>query len=197
MFSNSVELILSIAYREATARRHTHLTLEHLLYVLAHDAEGEKILNACGADLPALRSELEQVPVGEGRAVPARAPAGARADAGVPPHAADRRAARAERQPARGAGRRPAGGDAAAAQVVRLAAARRPGRHAPRHPELHQPRHLEGAADLDGSLVLGVVERRRRAVRPGRGRQGLGPRSAGRLHRQPVGRAPRPASSIR
>jgi len=60
MFSNSVELILSIAYREATARRHTHLTLEHLLYVLAHDAEGEKILNACGADLPALRSELNK-----------------------------------------------------------------------------------------------------------------------------------------
>ena len=57
MFSSSVELILSIAYREATARRHTHLTLEHLLYVLAHDAEGEKILTACGADLPALRRE--------------------------------------------------------------------------------------------------------------------------------------------
>ena len=60
MFSNSVELILSIAYREATARRHTHLTLEHLLYVLAHDTEGEKILTACGADLPALRSELNK-----------------------------------------------------------------------------------------------------------------------------------------
>src|SRR6185503_10147398 len=60
MFSNSVELILSIAYREATARRHTHLTLEHLLYVLAHDAEGEKILGACGADLPALRAELNK-----------------------------------------------------------------------------------------------------------------------------------------
>jgi ATP-dependent Clp protease ATP-binding subunit ClpA len=60
MFSNSVELILSIAYREATARRHTHLTLEHLLYVLAHDAEGEKILTACGADLPMLRSELNK-----------------------------------------------------------------------------------------------------------------------------------------
>ncbi|HEY8551055.1 MAG TPA: ATP-dependent Clp protease ATP-binding subunit ClpA [Vicinamibacterales bacterium] len=60
MFSSSVELILSIAYREATARRHTHLTLEHLLYVLAHDTEGEKILAACGADLPALRRELDR-----------------------------------------------------------------------------------------------------------------------------------------
>jgi ATP-dependent Clp protease ATP-binding subunit ClpA len=60
MFSSSVELILSIAYREATARRHTHLTLEHLLYVLAHDTEGEKILGACGADLPLLRRDLDR-----------------------------------------------------------------------------------------------------------------------------------------
>ena len=60
MFSASLEIVLTVAYREATSRRHTHLTLEHLLYVLAHDAEGEKILNACGADLPALRSELNK-----------------------------------------------------------------------------------------------------------------------------------------
>jgi ATP-dependent Clp protease ATP-binding subunit ClpA len=55
MFSTSVELLLSVAYREATSRHHTHLTLEHLLYVLAHDTEGERILAACGADLPHLR----------------------------------------------------------------------------------------------------------------------------------------------
>ena len=128
----------------------------------------------------------EQVPAGEGRAVPARPAAGARADAGLPPHAADRRAARAERQPARGAGRRPARRDAAAAQVVRLAAARGPGRHAPRHPQLHQPRHRQGAADLDGSP-------RRRAsdgdAPAGQGEEGkaVGPRSARRLHHQPVG----------
>jgi ATP-dependent Clp protease ATP-binding subunit ClpA len=60
MFSQSVELILGIAYREATARQHTHVTLEHLLYVLAHDTEGERILTACGADLPALRRELDR-----------------------------------------------------------------------------------------------------------------------------------------
>jgi ATP-dependent Clp protease ATP-binding subunit ClpA len=60
MFSASVELLLTVAYREATARRHTHLTVEHLLYVLAHDQEGEKILAACGADLPRLRVELDK-----------------------------------------------------------------------------------------------------------------------------------------
>ena len=60
MFSASLEIVLTVAYREATSRRHTHLTLEHLLYALGHDAEGEKILGACGADLPALRQALDR-----------------------------------------------------------------------------------------------------------------------------------------
>jgi ATP-dependent Clp protease ATP-binding subunit ClpA len=60
MFSASVEMLLHVAYREATSRRHAHLTLEHLLYVLAHDAEGERILAACGADLGRLRQELSE-----------------------------------------------------------------------------------------------------------------------------------------
>jgi ATP-dependent Clp protease ATP-binding subunit ClpA len=59
MFSSSLELVLTVAYREATARRHTHLTLEHLLYALAHDQDGERILAACGADLPILRRDLD------------------------------------------------------------------------------------------------------------------------------------------
>ena len=60
MFSTSLEFILNVAYREAMSRRHTHLTLEHLLYALAHDSEAERILSACGADLPALRSTLDE-----------------------------------------------------------------------------------------------------------------------------------------
>ncbi|MGH9311777.1 MAG: Clp protease N-terminal domain-containing protein, partial [Vicinamibacterales bacterium] len=60
MFSTSLEIVLTIAFREATSRRHAHLTLEHLLYALAHDPEGEKILAACGADLPRLRRELDE-----------------------------------------------------------------------------------------------------------------------------------------
>ena len=60
MFSASLELILNVAYREAASRRHTHLTLEHLLYALAHEPEGERILSACGADLPALRRTLDE-----------------------------------------------------------------------------------------------------------------------------------------
>ena len=60
MFSPALEIVLTVAYREATARKHTHLTLEHLLYALAHDLEGERILAACGADLPQLRRDLDR-----------------------------------------------------------------------------------------------------------------------------------------
>ncbi len=60
MFSASLEIVLTVAYREATSRRHTHLTLEHLLYALAHDSDGERILAACGADLPQLRKDLDK-----------------------------------------------------------------------------------------------------------------------------------------
>ncbi len=59
MFSQALEIVLTVAYREATSRRHTHLTLEHLLYALAHDHDGERILAACGADLPKLRRDLD------------------------------------------------------------------------------------------------------------------------------------------
>src|SRR4029453_1488590 len=52
MFSASLEIVLTIAYREAVSRRHAYLTLEHLLYALAHDPEGERILKGCGAELP-------------------------------------------------------------------------------------------------------------------------------------------------
>ncbi len=58
MFSASVEVLLHIAFREAISRRHAYLTLEHLLYALLHDADGERILGACGADLGALRRSL-------------------------------------------------------------------------------------------------------------------------------------------
>ncbi|MSO56121.1 MAG: ATP-dependent Clp protease ATP-binding subunit ClpA [Acidobacteria bacterium] len=58
MFSTAVEVVLHISFREAVARRHAYLTLEHLLYALAHDPDGERILLACGADLDLLRRNV-------------------------------------------------------------------------------------------------------------------------------------------
>ena len=58
MFSTAVEVVLHIAFREAVSRRHAYLTLEHLLYAVAHDPDGERILAACGADLSLLRRNV-------------------------------------------------------------------------------------------------------------------------------------------
>jgi ATP-dependent Clp protease ATP-binding subunit ClpA len=60
VFSAALEIVLTIAYREAVSRRHAYLTVEHLLFALAHDREGERILQGCGADLPKLRKELNE-----------------------------------------------------------------------------------------------------------------------------------------
>ena len=110
MFSASVEVVLHIAFREAVSRRHAYLTLEHLLYALAHDPDGERILAACGADLGRLRQNLDRYLDESIEQFGARQGARARADGGVPSRAADRRPARAERAAAGGAGRRPARG---------------------------------------------------------------------------------------
>jgi ATP-dependent Clp protease ATP-binding subunit ClpA len=60
VFSAAIEIVLTIAYREAVSRRHAYLTLEHLLFALAHDPDGERILKACGADMARLRQELNE-----------------------------------------------------------------------------------------------------------------------------------------
>jgi ATP-dependent Clp protease ATP-binding subunit ClpA len=58
MFSVTLEMVLNVAIREAIARRHSHLTLEHLLYAVASDPSGEEILKACGVDVERLRREI-------------------------------------------------------------------------------------------------------------------------------------------
>jgi ATP-dependent Clp protease adapter protein ClpS len=60
MFSSALEVVLTVAERKATVRRHTHLTLEHLLYALAGDADGEQILSASGVDALQLRRDLDR-----------------------------------------------------------------------------------------------------------------------------------------
>ena len=60
MLSDALERVLTVAAREAMARRHAQLTLEHLLFATAHDPDGEQVLVAAGADVPRLRGELGQ-----------------------------------------------------------------------------------------------------------------------------------------
>jgi ATP-dependent Clp protease ATP-binding subunit ClpA len=60
VFSAALERVLNVAAREAMVRRHANLTVEHLLYAVAHDPDGEEILEAAGADVVRLRQEIEE-----------------------------------------------------------------------------------------------------------------------------------------
>ena len=60
MFTTNLEMVLSVAFREADSRRHAHLTLEHLLFAIAHDPKGEEVLVACGVDLQTIREKLKR-----------------------------------------------------------------------------------------------------------------------------------------
>ncbi|GAB4279631.1 MAG: ATP-dependent Clp protease ATP-binding subunit ClpA [Candidatus Rifleibacteriota bacterium] len=59
MISKDLDIILQAVIEEAAKRRHEYLTVEHLLYGIAHDSEGIKILRACGCDINKLRADLE------------------------------------------------------------------------------------------------------------------------------------------
>jgi ATP-dependent Clp protease ATP-binding subunit ClpA len=59
-FGREVHLTLQAALREAVVRRNPYLTVEHLLYALAHDQRGEEILVHAGAHVPALKAALEK-----------------------------------------------------------------------------------------------------------------------------------------
>ncbi len=54
------QLTLQSALREAVARRHLYLTVEHLLYALLHDEQGIDVLRACGVAVAKLKTELER-----------------------------------------------------------------------------------------------------------------------------------------
>ena len=146
MFSPALEVVLTVAYREATSRRHTHLTLEHLLYALAHDPDGERILAACGADLPQLRKDLD-------RYLQDSVEQFTRGQQKEPEQTlAFRRVLQTAVLQVQSAGRQEVqSGDVLAATLQQpksyaARAAGRAGHHAPRRHAIHLPRHRQGAA---------------------------------------------------
>lgn len=59
MLSRDLEVTLNLAFKDARTRRHEFMTVEHLLLALIDNIHAAEALRACGADLEALRSELE------------------------------------------------------------------------------------------------------------------------------------------
>ncbi|MGE4561566.1 MAG: Clp protease N-terminal domain-containing protein, partial [Rhodospirillales bacterium] len=58
--SRELQLTLQSAYQEAVHRRHSYVTVEHLLFALLHDDDGIKIVQSCGGDVEALKRDLER-----------------------------------------------------------------------------------------------------------------------------------------
>jgi ATP-dependent Clp protease ATP-binding subunit ClpA len=59
MITKELQATLIGALNEARKRRHEYLCLEHLLYMLAQEQTGARILRACAVDTVKLREELE------------------------------------------------------------------------------------------------------------------------------------------
>lgn len=58
MLSKELESALTSAVNEVKKRNHEFLTLEHLLYAISIEEQGEEILEACGAEMEKLRDQL-------------------------------------------------------------------------------------------------------------------------------------------
>ena len=60
MMARSLMQALALAVMEMRSRRHECLTVEHLLLAMTREHLGRVILKGCGADIPALRHQLEE-----------------------------------------------------------------------------------------------------------------------------------------
>ncbi|MFT4631316.1 MAG: ATP-dependent Clp protease ATP-binding subunit ClpA [Candidatus Azotimanducaceae bacterium] len=60
MLSRDLEVTLNLAFKDARAKRHELMSVEHLLLALLDNAVAANVLRACGADIEALRKELEE-----------------------------------------------------------------------------------------------------------------------------------------
>ncbi len=60
MLSKELEVTLNNAFRGARAKRHEFMTVEHLLLALLDNADAAQVLQACAADLEALRRQLSE-----------------------------------------------------------------------------------------------------------------------------------------
>ena len=60
MLSKELELTLNKAFRGASDKRHEFMTVEHLLLALLDNESAVSVLKSCGADMDALRRDLDE-----------------------------------------------------------------------------------------------------------------------------------------
>lgn len=60
MIGKELELTLEATVRDAKARSHEYLTVEHLLFAVVHDELGVEIITRCGGSVSRIKSSLEE-----------------------------------------------------------------------------------------------------------------------------------------
>ncbi|MBU2712245.1 ATP-dependent Clp protease ATP-binding subunit ClpA [Zooshikella harenae] len=60
MLNKDLEVTLNLAFKDARAKRHEFMTVEHLLLALLDNEAALKVLRACGADMDRLRRDLTE-----------------------------------------------------------------------------------------------------------------------------------------
>lgn len=60
MLSRELEVTLNLAFKDARTKRHELMSVEHLLLSLLDNTSAVNVLNACGADIEKLRTELAE-----------------------------------------------------------------------------------------------------------------------------------------
>ena len=60
MLNRELEQTLNDAFKEARTKRHEFMTVEHLLLALLDNDAAQAVLQACGADMPKLRKDLDE-----------------------------------------------------------------------------------------------------------------------------------------
>ncbi|WP_165678887.1 Clp protease N-terminal domain-containing protein, partial [Metapseudomonas otitidis] len=60
MLNRELEVTLNLAFKEARAKRHEFMTVEHLLLALLDNDAASAVLRACGANLDKLRRDLQE-----------------------------------------------------------------------------------------------------------------------------------------
>ncbi|HEY7715225.1 MAG TPA: ATP-dependent Clp protease ATP-binding subunit ClpA [Candidatus Binatia bacterium] len=70
MITKELEATLNFALKEAKARRHEYVSLEHLLFALLRDKDGKAAIIACGGDIERLHKSLEEYFTGQMETLP-------------------------------------------------------------------------------------------------------------------------------
>lgn len=59
MFTKDLEMCLMAAQSEAIDRHHEYLCVEHILYALLQNDEGQNVIRSCGGDISIIKKDLE------------------------------------------------------------------------------------------------------------------------------------------